>query len=131
MDGNITGGKKPNLDVELGRVSSLVLALHAHWIFFLATFPAGENRPSVRWLALRERKLPASVRVMVLPLCTHGVSSIKKKGQRVGLTFPAGLGKFLAPKFSKKVLGSQVFQKRYNCPKGRRKKANRKENFND
>jgi hypothetical protein len=38
---------------------------------------ARENGPSACWLALRERKQPASVRVLGLSLCTHRVSSIK------------------------------------------------------
>jgi hypothetical protein len=43
----------------------------------LAVPVLGENGPSAYWPAMRERKLPASVRVFRLALCTHRVSSIK------------------------------------------------------
>jgi hypothetical protein len=39
--------------------------------------PPSEGQQSACWSAMRERKLPASVRVLVLALCTHGVSPIK------------------------------------------------------
>jgi hypothetical protein len=40
-----------------------------------------ENGQSVCWLALHERKLPATVRVLGLLLCTHGVFFYKKNQQ--------------------------------------------------